>query len=167
MEPLEVDDIGFYPCTCGYQVSFLNRTTCFKTNKMQLNEKNINKKKICRFCWHRLKTDGNGLCPACRKPYSDNPAHFEPLSEEEIIRIKKERRQKEVQKKQKLTENRRHLHDTRVVQKNLVFVVGLSPRLADQEVLKRPEYFGKFGKILKVVINPSPSYAGTQVTNKK
>jgi len=91
MELLEVDDIGFYPCTCGYQ--------------------------ICRFCWHRLKTDGNGLCPACRKPYSDNPAHFEPLSEDEIIRIKKERRQKEVQKKQKLSENRRHLADVRVVQK--------------------------------------------------
>lgn len=23
MEPLEVDDLNFYPCTCGYQVSFL------------------------------------------------------------------------------------------------------------------------------------------------
>ena len=41
------------------------------------------KKKICRFCWHRLKIDGNGLCPACRKAYSENPAHFEPLSEDE------------------------------------------------------------------------------------
>jgi hypothetical protein len=51
----------------------------------------------------------------------------------------------------------------RVVQKNLVFVIGLSPRLADAEVLRKHEYFGKFGKILKVVINPSPSYAGTQV----
>ena len=66
-------------------------------------------------------------------------------------------------KKQKLTENRRHLSDVRVVQKNLVFVVGLSQRLADTEVLKKNEYFGKFGKIVKVVINPSPSYAGSQV----
>jgi CCR4-NOT transcription complex subunit 4 len=138
MEPLEVDDIGFYPCTCGYQ--------------------------ICRFCWHRLKTDGNGLCPACRKGYSENPAHFEPLSEDEIIRINKERRHKEVNKKQKLSETRRHLTDVRVVQKNLVFVVGLSQRLADIEVLKKNEYFGKFGKIMKVVVNPTPSYAGTQVS---
>ncbi len=83
-----------------------------------------------------------------------------------IIRIKKERRQKEVQKKQKLTENRRHLADVRVVQKNLVFVVGLSQRLADADVLKKHEYFGKFGKILKVVVNPSPSYAGSQVSKK-
>lgn len=50
----------------------------------------------------------------------------------------------------------------RVVQKNLVFVVGLPMRLADTETLKRHEYFGKFGKIHKVVINQSPSYAGTQ-----
>lgn len=35
-------------------------------------------------------------------------------------------------------------------------------RLADPEILKRHEYFGKFGKIHKVVINQSPSYAGSQ-----
>lgn len=32
------------------------------------------------------------------------------------------------------------------------------------QVLKRPEYFGKFGKIHKVVINNSTSYAGSQVS---
>ena len=52
----------------------------------------------------------------------------------------------------------------RVVQKNLVFVVGLSQRLADPEVLRKNEYFGKFGKIHKVVINHSTSYAGAQVS---
>ena len=57
MEPLEIDDLNFYPCTCGYQ--------------------------ICRFCWHRIRTDENGLCPACRKAYSENPADFKPLSNEE------------------------------------------------------------------------------------
>lgn len=31
------------------------------------------------------------------------------------------------------------------------------------QVLKRPEYFGRFGKIHKVVINNSTSYAGSQV----
>jgi len=52
----------------------------------------------------------------------------------------------------------------RVVQKNLVFVVGLSPRLCDAEILRRHEYFGKFGKIHKVVINQSTSYIGSQVS---
>ena len=41
----------------------------------------------------------------------------------------------------------------RVVQKNLVFVIGLPPKLTDHEVLKKPEYFGRFGKILKVMVN--------------
>lgn len=54
----------------------------------------------------------------------------------------------------------------RVVQRNLVFVVGLSKKLAEPEVLKKHEYFGKFGKIHKVVINQSTSYAGAQVRTK-
>lgn len=58
MEPLEVDDLNFYPCTCGYQ--------------------------ICRFCWHRIRTDENELCPACRKAYPENPADFKPLSQEQV-----------------------------------------------------------------------------------
>ncbi|XP_070200178.1 CCR4-NOT transcription complex subunit 4-like isoform X2 [Littorina saxatilis] len=136
MEPLEIDDINFYPCTCGYQ--------------------------ICRFCWHRIRTDENGLCPACRKNYPEDPAEFKPLTDDEVLNIKKERKQKECQRKQKAAENRKHLANVRVVQRNLVFVVGLSPRLAEPEVLKKHDYFGKFGKIHKVVINQSTSYAGSQ-----
>lgn len=79
-----------------------------------------------------------------------------------MAKIKAEKRQKDQAKKQKISENRKHLANVRVVQKNLVFVVGLSPRLADSEVLRRQEYFGKFGKIHKVVINMSTTYAGNQ-----
>lgn len=136
MEPLEIDDVNFFPCTCGYQ--------------------------ICRFCWHRIRTDENGLCPACRKQYPEDPAEFKPLTEDELQRIKKERKQKDLQRKQKAAENRKHLANVRVVQRNLVFVVGLSKKLADPETLKKHEYFGKFGKIHKVVINQSTSYAGAQ-----
>jgi CCR4-NOT transcription complex subunit 4 len=136
MEPLEVDDLNFFPCTCGYQ--------------------------ICRFCWHRIRTDENGLCPACRKAYSEDPADFTPLSQEQVAKLKAEKRQRDQQRKAKLSESRKHLASVRVVQRNLVFVVGLPMRLADPEVLKRHEYFGKFGKIHKVVINQSTSYAGSQ-----
>lgn len=80
-----------------------------------------------------------------------------------IWRFQAEKRQKDQAKKQKITENRKHLANVRVVQKNLVFVVGLSPRLADPEILKKPDYFGKFGKIHKVVINHSTQYAGSQL----
>lgn len=78
--------------------------------------------------------------------------------------MKKERRQKGgTDKRQKLVDSRRQFAGVRVVQKNLVFVVGLSPRLSDADVLRRQEYFGKFGKIIKVVVNPNTSYAGGQV----
>jgi len=137
MEFLELDDYNFYPCSCGYQ--------------------------ICRFCWNKIRTEGNGLCPACRTPYTENPADFKPLTSEEMAKIKADKRQKDQAKKQKITENRKHLANVRVVQKNLVFVVGLSPRLADPEILKKPDYFGKFGKIHKVVINHSTQYAGSQL----
>ncbi|KAJ8980412.1 hypothetical protein NQ317_009407 [Molorchus minor] len=76
MEPLEVDDLNFFPCTCGYQ--------------------------ICRFCWHRIRTDENGLCPACRKAYSENPADFTPLSQEQVAKLKAEKRQRDQQRKAKL-----------------------------------------------------------------
>ena len=52
MEPLEIDDVNFFPCTCGYQ--------------------------ICRFCWHRIRTDENGLCPACRKVGGAPPLSHPP-----------------------------------------------------------------------------------------
>ncbi|KAG8226245.1 hypothetical protein J437_LFUL006347, partial [Ladona fulva] len=114
-------------------------------------------RKICRFCWHRIRTDENGLCPACRKAYPEDPADFKPLTQEEA-----EKRQRDSRKKNKLSEGRRHLANVRVVQSNLVFVVGLPLRLADPEILKKYDYFGKYGKIHKVVINQSTSYAGSQ-----
>jgi hypothetical protein len=87
MEPLEVDVLNFYPCTCGYQ--------------------------ICRFCWHRIRTDEIELCPACRKAYPENPADFTPLTQEQISALKAEKRQRDQQRKQKLTENRKHLANVR------------------------------------------------------
>ncbi|KAK6029973.1 hypothetical protein OSTOST_03908 [Ostertagia ostertagi] len=112
MEQLEIDDLDFYPCKCEYQ--------------------------ICRFCWHRLLTDENGLCPACRQPYPEDPVTFKPLSCADVQRIKDEKPLKK--------------EDA-----NLVYVVGLSPRVADPDTLRKPEYFGRFGKILKVVVGTAPT----------
>ncbi|UJR13836.1 hypothetical protein I4U23_000847 [Adineta vaga] len=129
LEVLEADDLTFFPCTCCYQ--------------------------ICRFCWHRIRTDENGLCPACRKPYSENPAQFKPLTDEEIQQVKRDRKLKDSNKKPKITESRKHLANLRVVQRNLVFVNGLPSRLADMELLRRNDHFGKYGKIVKLVTSPA------------
>ena len=57
MEEIEVDDKYFKPCPCGYVV--------------------------CRFCWNHIKNDLNGLCPACRRAYSDDLIQFKPVPPEE------------------------------------------------------------------------------------
>ncbi|KAI8881124.1 hypothetical protein K501DRAFT_189620 [Backusella circina FSU 941] len=123
MEELDIADRNFKPCPCGYQ--------------------------ICRFCWHHIRENLNGRCPACRREYSDQNAEFQPVSADEIARIRRERKEKERQQKDMETANRRHLASMRVVQKNLVYIIGLHPKLATEEA----NYFGQFGKIAKIVIN--------------
>ncbi|CAJ0836540.1 490_t:CDS:10 [Entrophospora sp. SA101] len=56
--------------------------------------------------------------------------------------------------------NRKHLANMRVVQKNLVYVIGISPKIANEEILRSHDYFGQYGKIAKIVVNrrnPPPS----------
>lgn len=134
-EILEGDDVNFFPCACLLQV--------------------------CRFCWHRLRTDGIG-CPACWNVYSEVPAEFSPVSQKEKAALKAKKRYLDQQRKQKIYENKRHLTNMRILQKNLVVVVGLPLRLADSKVLKKDEFFGKFGRVQKVIVNQTTSYAGPQ-----
>ena len=134
LDPYELDDVNFYPCPCEYQV--------------------------CRFCWHRIRNDENGLCPACRTPYMDSPALYKPLTKEQLSTIKVDKKIKGSERKVKVADSRRHLASVRVVQKCLVFVVGLTPRYADSDTLKRNDLFGKFGKIHKCVVNSNTNYAG-------
>lgn len=41
----------------------------------------------------------------------------------------------------------------RVIRRNLVYAVGLPPNIATEDSLRKPEYFGQYGKISKIVIN--------------
>ena len=51
-----------------------------------------------------------------------------------LQKMKEVKKQRSVDKRHKVIESRKSLTNVRVVQKNLVFVIGLSPRLADPEV---------------------------------
>ncbi|KAL9546980.1 hypothetical protein MBANPS3_006403 [Mucor bainieri] len=139
MEELDIADRNFRPCPCGYQ--------------------------ICRFCWHHIKENLNGRCPACRREYSEEMVEFQPVSADELQRIRKEKREKEKQQKDMESANRRHLSSMRVVQKNLVYIIGLHPRLATEEIVRSNDYFGQFGKISKIVINKKPALPASQMTS--
>lgn len=49
--------------------------------------------------------------------------------------------------------HRRHLIDLRVIQRNLVYVIGISPRIATETILRDHDWFGQCGRIVKVVVN--------------
>ena len=50
------------------------------------------------------------------------------------------------------SEKCKQMSKLRIIQKNLVHVQGFPNRLADKSLQSRPEYFGQFGKIKKIVI---------------
>ncbi len=141
---MDLSDKNFFPCPCGYQ--------------------------ICRFCWHKIREDGNQRCPACRKVYDETEAEFTPVPLEEINRMKmkkravRERREAAAEAEldktpagmaltNEIVNSRKHLSEFRVVQRNLVYVIGISAKIAHEHILKEPEFFGQFGKIIKIVVN--------------
>lgn len=78
------------------------------------------------------------------------------MTAEEIKRLTQAKKQKEREKKELESMNRKHLANMRVVQKNLVYVVGLSSKLAKEELiptLRSNEYFGQYGRISKILIS--------------
>lgn len=65
-------------------------------------------------------------------------------------------RKKETEQRQVETLNRKNLAGIRVVQKNLVYVVGLSQKSSEEEFLRTlrgSQYFGQYGKITKIVVS--------------
>ncbi|OQR83911.1 hypothetical protein ACHHYP_14157 [Achlya hypogyna] len=135
MEELDLTDKTFNACACGYQV--------------------------CLWCWHQIKNEYNGLCPACRAPYSELAKQKGNVDREDVVRRTKQRKQKEKHEKKATVApkvqpvNRRNLTNVRVMQRNLVYVIGLPVHYADDELLRSNECFGQYGRIVKAVVNKS------------
>ncbi len=60
--------------------------------------------------------------------------------------------------------DRKHLHNYRVVQRNLVYIIGLPLSSANEELLRKAEYFGQYGKIIKVVVHRNQSISQSTVS---
>ncbi|TVY13241.1 General negative regulator of transcription subunit 4 [Lachnellula arida] len=139
VEEFDLSDKNFRPCPCGYQV--------------------------CQFCFNNIKNNMNGLCPACRRPYDEKTIEWKVVTPEEVAQFKAnvqknakkkaEQRQKEAQKREVESLNRKHLSGLRVVQKNLVYVTGLNPTSGKDSLLdslRGPSYFGQYGDVVKVAV---------------
>ncbi|KXS96045.1 hypothetical protein AC578_2284 [Pseudocercospora eumusae] len=159
VEEFDLTDKGFRPCPCGYQ--------------------------ICQFCYHNVKNNMNGLCPACRRPYRDEDIEYKAITSEETAAHKARQAQKQkktqqlLQKEKQKAEadnlSRKHLAGMRVVQKNLVYVTGLSPTTQEDlllQTLRGDQYFGQYGKIIKIVVSKAkdpthPHSVGVYVTYER
>ncbi|KDR81487.1 hypothetical protein GALMADRAFT_60383 [Galerina marginata CBS 339.88] len=129
LEEMDISDLNFKPCICGYQ--------------------------ICRFCWHHIKENLNKRCPACRRVYTDDAVEFKPIATQDHKRLTQQKKQRDRERKDLEALGRRHLANVRVVQRNIVYVVGIGPRFAKEELiptLRSNEYFGQYGKITKILL---------------
>ncbi len=50
------------------------------------------------------------------------------------------------------------LADSRIITKNLVYVIGLSSKIANKVLVVKKEYFGQYGTIVKIVVNNNKAY---------
>ncbi|GLT53572.1 hypothetical protein SLA2020_268350 [Shorea laevis] len=127
-EEMDFTDQQLKPCRCGYE--------------------------ICVWCWHHIlemaeKDETEGRCPACRSPYDKEKIVGMADSARLAAEINVERK-KGQKAKSKSSEGRKQLSSVRVIQRNLVYIVGLPLNLADEDLLQHREYFGQYGKVLKV-----------------
>ncbi|OHS94391.1 hypothetical protein TRFO_39421 [Tritrichomonas foetus] len=56
---------------------------------------------------------------------------------------------------------RAHLSHYRVIQRELVYVIGIPIDIANEELLNKYEYFGQYGQIKKIVVNNTTYHASS------
>ncbi|KAG9158198.1 hypothetical protein Leryth_000340 [Lithospermum erythrorhizon] len=143
-EEMDLTDQQLKPCKCGYD--------------------------ICVWCWHHImdmaeKDQTEGRCPACRTPYNKERIVGMAADCGKLVAEVSMEKKKSQKGKSKTLEGRKQLGSTRVIQKNVVYIVGLPLHLADEDLLQRKEYFGQYGKVQKVSISRTSAGAIQQYLN--
>lgn len=54
------------------------------------------------------------------------------------------------------------LAKVRILQRNTLYVIGISPQIAREEILRRYEYFGQYGRILSLTLNKDKGFQADQ-----
>ncbi|KAL5206425.1 hypothetical protein ABZP36_034634 [Zizania latifolia] len=119
--------------------------------------------RICVWCWHHIidmaeKEETEGRCPACRTRYDkDRIVKMGTTCERTVAdkNVEKKQKTQKVKSKAVTVEAKKHLASVRVIQRNLVYIIGLPANLCNGSVavLERREYFGQYGKVLKVSVS--------------
>ena len=132
------------------------------------------------WCLDRIVNSDN-RCPNCRSTY--NPDHYRIVNapdtyyyhedvktreDEDSIRDESSTNRSDNGQPQRTkghslssedSELVQELQDIRIVQRNLVYLVGLPANEVDEKLLKSTEMFGRYGELLKVVKNSNTATA--------
>lgn len=164
IEELDLSDRNFKPCPCGYQICQF----CY--NNIRQNPELNGRCPACR----RLYDD---------ESVEYKPVSAEEIKNEQARQARKERERKQREReqlKEQLKERdrkddthvqprshsvvqemkdssiKKHLAGMRVIQKNLVYVIGLNPQGPTDDLpqlLRGEQFFGQYGKIQKIIVN--------------
>ena len=146
LKPIETK---FKICSCGYQVCALYRyhsrfvtgaweRSCTKATTAQ-TVSSLTQNVLFTWCircfqvLHRGNSSESQNSEGCSL-ISDREHHGSELSSEKI----------------------QYLQNIRIIQKNLVYIIGLAPSLANESLLRSYSFFGKYGKIKKIILNSNP-----------
>lgn len=144
-EEMDWTDQQFRPCKCGYQV--------------------------CVWCWHQImamaeKDETEGRCPACRTVYEKEKIVAMQADCENVVTKKCSKKSKPPKAKPKTIEVKKDLTNVRVIQRKMAYIIGLPLNLADEDLLQRKEYFGQYGKIVKISLSRTSGGAVQQFINE-
>ncbi|RHY04881.1 hypothetical protein DYB36_006912 [Aphanomyces astaci] len=117
----------------------------------------------CR-CGYQIKNEYNALCPACRAPYSELAKSKGNVDREEYRKQKEKIEKKAIAPPKPAPINRKSLVNVRVMQRNLVYVIGLPVHYADDEAFLLPSHCPCGGHV-PVLFSTRASFGTTKYCN--
>ena len=121
---------------------------------------------IAHNCFHHINENLGGKCPACRQAYDTtgqmaaDPTVLDTIAAKTASGGVRKHRDTTTVRRERKAPSQVPLAHVRVLQRNLLYVVGLPLQVAKDELLKSKAYFGKFGRIVKIALglkNGAPS----------
>uniref|UniRef100_A0ACD5VCH0 Uncharacterized protein n=1 Tax=Avena sativa TaxID=4498 RepID=A0ACD5VCH0_AVESA len=143
LETMDLTDKHLKPCKCGYE--------------------------ICLWCWHHImemdrKDECGGRCPGCRSIYNKDRILQTSTSNQilkELCADKSnlQQEQMKLQKQKSVTSQSRIVEEpidpniVRVIQRKLVYIIGMPSEFASEKVLRQKSFLGQYGKIENIIID--------------
>ncbi|KAK1662971.1 hypothetical protein QYE76_051130 [Lolium multiflorum] len=142
LETMDLTDKHLKPCKCGYE--------------------------ICLWCWHHImemdqKDECGGRCPGCRSIYNKDRI-LETSTSNQILKelcadkSNLQQEQMKLQKQKPVKSQTRVVEEpidpnVRVIQRKLVYIIGMPSELASEKVLRQKSFLGQYGKIENIIID--------------